>query len=84
MNFAQLKQTWQEQPFKPFTLHMSNGQKWHIPHPEFMWMFPDEATIVIADEKHRIGVMIDVSHINTLVFESRTARRTRKSTTKKA
>ena len=45
---ARIKERLNERPFRPFRLHLSDGSKQEIPHPEFAWVFGTRIFIGLA------------------------------------
>jgi len=56
MTIEQLREVHRAQPFRPFTLELADGQKVHVPHPEFLWHLPGGRTVFVAvsDEAAKI------------------------------
>jgi len=51
MRIEDLRNALKAQPFHPFRLHLTDGRMFEIRHPEFMFMPPRNARlIVITDE----------------------------------
>ncbi len=48
MTAEQLRKVHRTQPFRPFTLKLADGNKLHVPHPEFMWLLPGGRTVHVA------------------------------------
>jgi hypothetical protein len=48
MKIEQLQELIREVPFEPFDLIMPNGERLHVPHPDFIWVFPGRHTVVAA------------------------------------
>jgi hypothetical protein len=57
MNIEQLRELHRARPFRPFTLRLADGEKVHVPHPEFIW-FPPNARrsvwVATADDAAKI------------------------------
>ena len=47
-------------PFKPFTLHLTDGRKISVPHPDFIMV--GRGVVVILDE-HDVDHVVDALHI---------------------
>ena len=48
MNVEQLRKVHQAIPFQPFVLHIADGRKIHVPHPEFVAQFPSGRAIIVT------------------------------------
>ena len=59
MNVGQIKQRL-ENGFKPFELHLSNGRRIRVPHPDFIAV--GKHTIAVIDEND-LACVIDALHI---------------------
>ena len=47
MTIEQLRTTQRAQPFVPFTLHLADGRKYAINHPDFISSHPQGRTIIV-------------------------------------
>lgn len=76
MTVEQLREVHRKQPFQPFTLHLADGRKIHVPHPEFLAMFPSGRAVIVthADESHDV---IDLLLVTSLHVQNGKARRKR-------
>jgi hypothetical protein len=45
---TQLKELHQAKPFKPFDIHVSDGDVLRISHPELLWLHPGGRTVFVA------------------------------------
>ncbi len=45
-----LRDTIRAQPFRPFRLVLANGERLHVPHPEWVWLLPSGRTVGWADQ----------------------------------
>lgn len=43
-------------PFAAFTLHMTDGRAFSVPHPDFIWVTP-KGLIVVEDEQHVVNLL---------------------------
>lgn len=48
MTTEQLDTVHQAKPFKPFTIHLTDGSKYRVVSPEFMWRTPAGRTIFVT------------------------------------
>jgi hypothetical protein len=49
--------------FKPFTLHLSNGRKFHVAHPDFIAL---ATKIIVVIDEDEISHTINPVHIVTI------------------
>ena len=47
--------------FKPFTIHLSDGRSYRVPHPEFIAL--GRGFVVVVDEGKNVPRTIDTLHI---------------------
>jgi hypothetical protein len=68
MTTAQVKKLLEARPFQPFTIHLANGSKLHLPHPKFMWIHPGGRTIHVAesDDENDGAAIIDLLLVTKL------------------
>jgi hypothetical protein len=57
MTIEHLDAVYKAQPFKPFTLHLADGSKHHVTHPELMWHTPQGRTVVISLGGERMAII---------------------------
>lgn len=57
MTIQQLKAAQQAVPFRPFTVHMTDGRSFHVPHPEFLSMSPTGRTVIIYQENEDFSIL---------------------------
>ena len=51
MTIEQLRAVYQAHPFRPFTLHLADGEKLHVPHADFLSHSPTGRTLIVyADD----------------------------------
>ncbi|MEO8496457.1 MAG: hypothetical protein ABI614_15420 [Planctomycetota bacterium] len=51
MTIEQLRAVYQSQPFRPFTLHLADGDKLYVPHADFLSHSPQGRTLIVyADD----------------------------------
>jgi hypothetical protein len=48
--------------FRPFAVVTSSGDKFPVPHPEFIYLTPALRTVVISDENGNV-VVLDPLHV---------------------
>lgn len=68
MTIQQLKKALAPNTFKPFTIRLTDGQAFHVKHPEWVYIAPTaERTFIMADEDGSYFV-IDLLLVTTLDF----------------
>ncbi len=50
-------------PFKPYEIQMASGQRYEVPHPEFILISPRGSYVVLVDADER------PHHLSTLLME---------------
>jgi len=57
MTIEQLKKAYSAQPFRPFDVHLADGRRIEVPHPEFLAMSPTGRTVIIVrpDDDYHVG-----------------------------
>lgn len=48
MTTKQVKVLHEAQPFKPFEIHVADGDVLRVPHPELLWIHPGGRTLIVA------------------------------------
>jgi len=49
MRIEQIRQAKRAVPFRPFTLHLADGRRFLVDHPEFILVSRDNRTVVVDD-----------------------------------
>ncbi|MEQ8209382.1 MAG: hypothetical protein RH917_06075 [Lacipirellulaceae bacterium] len=44
-------------PFKPFTLHVADGDRLRVKSPEFMWMTPGGRTLYVSQGDEQVAIL---------------------------
>jgi hypothetical protein len=57
MTVEQLQSVHQARPFQPFTLHLADGSKVHVPHNEFLSRSPSGRTIVVQGAGDTLSIV---------------------------
>jgi hypothetical protein len=66
MNAATIRDLLTQQPFRPFFVHLSNGETYEVRHPEFAIVL--KSTLVIGyPDSDRIAIA-SMIHINNIDF----------------
>jgi hypothetical protein len=50
-------------PFLPYEIHMASGERYDVPHPDFISISPRGSFVVVIDAKER------PHHLNALLIE---------------
>jgi hypothetical protein len=61
-----LREFWRAAPFVPFEIHMADGRKFPVPHPDFLFISPKGDTIVLIDDDdapHHLSPLLIVSAV---------------------
>lgn len=68
MTIDQLRKAVKAEPFKPFTVSLSDGRRLFVPHPEFVWVPPKASrTFNVAGEGEDQSI-IDLLHVTSIDF----------------
>jgi hypothetical protein len=51
VTIASLRRVIDATPFRPFTLHVADGRRLHVPHREFLSHTPGGRTLIVYDEE---------------------------------
>ena len=66
MTIEQLRKIHESRPFRPFAIHLADGRKIRVPHPEFLWTPPrNQRTFVVSDVRGLVEV-IDLLLVTSL------------------
>ncbi|TVQ30850.1 MAG: hypothetical protein EA376_11340 [Phycisphaeraceae bacterium] len=80
MTIEQLRQIHANRPFLPFVLHLADGGKLPVRHPEVMAISPNNRIAVVFDDKgasHFVDVML-VSDVEVLPQNGSNGRKRKK------
>jgi hypothetical protein len=61
MTTDQVKEAYRARPFRPFNLHLADGDTIPVKSPEFMWMTPGGRTVFVSqggDAAEIIGLLL--------------------------
>lgn len=62
MNIEELRKVNAAVPFRPFTVRTFEGGGLHVPHPDFLFIPPVGATVIIVDKQGGLN-LVDATHI---------------------
>jgi hypothetical protein len=73
MTIEQLREAYNHQPFRPFTIHLADGRSIPVKHREFLASAPSGRTIIVYQDGDRFNV-IDLLLVTDLEFENHESR----------
>jgi len=76
MTIAEFRKLLAARPFQPFTLHMADGRKVLVKHPEFVAVAPSGRTAIVYQPNNDFEI-VDLLLVTSLKVELRRKRRTR-------
>lgn len=53
--FETLRDLWHASPFRPFTIHLADGRKFEVPHPDFFLLSPKAGIVVVVQPEDRVN-----------------------------
>jgi hypothetical protein len=74
MTTEQLDAVHKAQPFKPFTLHLADGSKHSVQHPELIWRTQGGRTVFVSQGCERVAIL-DMRLITKLTKANRSTGR---------
>ena len=57
MNIQQIRELHRAQPFKPFTLRLTDGNEYSVKHPEFLMITKSGRSIVLATSDDAVEII---------------------------
>jgi hypothetical protein len=57
MTVEQFTNVLHAKPFQPFTIHMADGQKFHVRHRDFVSRSPTGRTVIVFGENDRFSIL---------------------------
>jgi hypothetical protein len=57
MTTDQLEGVHKAQPFKPFVLHLADGTRHSVSHPELMWRTPGGRTVFVSQGGEKVAII---------------------------
>jgi len=57
MTIEQLRNVHRAQPFQPFTIHLADGRKFLVPHPDFLSHSPTGRTIIVYQTNESFSIL---------------------------
>jgi hypothetical protein len=80
MTIQKLKEFYEKRPFKPFTIHMADGESMTVKHPEFLMLTAAGRTIYVhtgRDEEVQVIDLLLVTKLSTGAANGRHIRASR-------
>lgn len=78
MTTDQLDTVHRAQPFRPFTLHLADGTKHSVSHPELLWRTPGGRTVFVSLGGEKVAI-IDLLLVTKITHGNGVRRRPRKA-----
>jgi hypothetical protein len=79
MTTEQLDAVHRAQPFTPFTLHLADGTKHSVSHPELLWRTQGGRTIFVNPGGEKVAI-IDLLLVTQITYGNGARRRRRRET----
>lgn len=73
MTIEQLDSVHRAQPFRRFTLHLADGTKHIVRHPELMWRTPGGRTVIVSSGGEHTAI-IDLLLVTKITLGNGSAR----------
>ena len=79
MTIAQIRNVVRALPFKPFTICLTDGREFYIPHPECIAIPPEASRTFIVAQGDEDYAIIDLLLVTSIDFRSTKTRRRRRA-----
>jgi hypothetical protein len=66
MNHDAMQELLRRQPFEPFEIRLSNGEKYEIRHPEMALLLKSRLAIALPDDRMVICPLLHIASVETL------------------
>jgi hypothetical protein len=66
MNHEAMQELLRRQPFEPFELRLTNGEKHEVRHPEMALLLRSRLVIALADDRMVICPLLHIASVETL------------------
>jgi len=76
MTYDAIRKAFKADPFRPFFICLTSGQRLHAPHPEMLLVPPVPARTIVLHEDGGYH-LIDLTMVSALEFENEPKRRRR-------
>ncbi|MBI5799822.1 MAG: hypothetical protein HZA92_03715 [Verrucomicrobia bacterium] len=69
MRIEEIRKINEANPFKPYTVRVSDGDGLPVPHPDFLFIPPVGGTVIVVDLQGCV-TLVDANHITKLEFSA--------------
>ncbi len=66
MNHEAMRELLQRQPFEPFEIRLTNGEKHEVRHPEMALLLESRLVIALPDDQMVICPLLHIASVETL------------------
>jgi hypothetical protein len=66
MNHEAMEELLRRQPFEPFEIRLTNGEKHEVRHPEMVLMLKSRLVIALPDDRMVICPLLHIASVETL------------------
>jgi len=66
MNYESMREVLQRQPFEPFEIRLTNGEKHEVRHPEMALLLRSRLVIALPDDRMVICPLLHIASVETL------------------
>jgi hypothetical protein len=66
MNYESMREVLQRQPFEPFEIRLTNGEKHEVRHPEMALLLRSRLVIALPDDRMVICPFLHIAGVETL------------------
>jgi hypothetical protein len=57
MTAEQFRQVKEANPFRSFTIHLTDGRNWYVPHRDFVSQSPGGRTVIVYGENESFSIV---------------------------
>lgn len=57
MTIEQMRATREAHPFRPFTIHLADGQSFRVPHRDYLSMSPGGRTVIVYHTNEAFSIL---------------------------
>jgi len=66
MNYESMREVLQRQPFEPFEIRLTNGEKHEVRHPEMALLLRSRLVIALPDDRMVICPLLHIASVEIL------------------
>ncbi|MGA2031295.1 MAG: hypothetical protein ABSG68_03480 [Thermoguttaceae bacterium] len=66
MNYEAMQALLRRQPFEPFEIRLTNGEKYEVRHPEMALLLKSRLVIALPDDRMIICPLLHIAGVETL------------------